>query len=124
MIKKIKYLFFAMMIFSSSNTFANETIFINGFEDVPQMPKLNQDENSGIAFDTEFGRIVETYLESENGITFKNVADYYNESLPELGWKEVTQTKNKLIFSREGEVLEISLMENNKPILIKVSIHD
>jgi len=124
MIKNIKYICFAIMIFSSSNLLASDTQFINGFEDVPMMPKLSQAHDSGIAFDTEFGRIIETYLETEENINFDDVVKYYGESLPQLGWKKVSKSKEKIIFSREGEVLEIILASKEKPITIKISLHD
>jgi hypothetical protein len=124
MMKNLKYLFLAISILHSSNLFADDTIFINGFEDVPMMPKLSQANNSGIAFDTQFGRIVETYLESEYNVNFIDVTKYYSETLPQLGWKKISINDKKLTFSREGEILEISLTENEKPILIRISVHD
>ena len=89
---------------------AAESAFMSGFEDLPLMEGLKQAEDSVVSFDTPSGRIIEAYAQS-NQIGKQKIAEFYDKTLPQLGWKRVSE-KNKtasVSYTREGEVLTISV---------------
>ena len=48
-------------------------------------------------------------------------ADFYKKTLPQLGWKFVSNKENALHFERDMEVLDI-VLEKNKPLLVRVTL--
>lgn len=87
---------------------------MSGFEDLPLMDGLKQSEDTAVSFDTPSGRIIEAYAQS-NKIKKREIADFYNKTLPQLGWKRMDK-KNKasgISYAREGEVLTISIEEGS-----------
>lgn len=82
--------------------------FVEGLEDVPLMPGLVVDENSGLTFDTPEGRIVEAVaVESRGGprLDAGAVLRFYAESLPQLGWNASVPGE----WRREGERLRLDI---------------
>ncbi len=83
---------------------------MSGFEDLPLMDGLKQAEDTAVSFDTPSGRIIEAYAQS-NTISKQKITDFYNKTLPQLGWSRVSG-KGKaasVSYTREGEVLTISV---------------
>ena len=83
---------------------------MSGFEDLPLMDGLKQAEDTAVSFDTPSGRIIEAYAQS-NTISKQKITDFYNKTLPQLGWSRVSG-KGKAVsvsYTREGEVLTISV---------------
>ena len=52
---------------------------------------------------------------------FENISDFYKKTLPQLGWKFVSNKENALHFERDMEVLDI-VLEKNKPLLVRVTL--
>ena len=100
---------FAGVFFSAFNCKAG-TAFMSGFEDLPLMDGLKQAEETAVSFDTPSGRIIEAYAQS-NKIKKQEITDFYNKTLPQLGWKRMPkENKNAAVsYMREGEVLTISV---------------
>lgn len=104
-------------VFISSSAFAQtKTVkddFVSGFEDLPLMTGLIQLEDGAVSFDSPSGRIVEAYAESPT-LTIEKILTFYSDALPQLGWKKDGETakKNMLVFTRDGEILKISLEKN------------
>jgi hypothetical protein len=82
--------------------------FLPGFDDLPVMPGLSAVDGAGIVFDTPGGRIIEGYAAGE--VTRNAVRRFYDETLPQLGWKRVASNE----FRREGEQLKIEFEGKNK----------
>ena len=98
-----------LFLFSASCS-AGQAAFMSGFEALPLMDGLKQAEDTAVSFDTPSGRIIEAYAQS-NTISKQKITDFYNKTLPQLGWSRVSG-KGKaasVSYTREGEVLTISV---------------
>ena len=95
------------------------TVFMSGFEDLPLMEGLKQSEDTAVSFDTPSGRIIEAYAQS-NKIKKQEIADFYNKTLPQLGWKRMSK-KGSISYTREGEVLTISI-EDGTPASVRFEL--
>lgn len=89
---------------------ANIDSFLPGFTDVPLFAGMTSDSESGVDFDTPAGRIVETIATGAvtNQVTGESVTNFYQATLPQLGWVRT----GTLAFEREGERLTLSLSES------------
>lgn len=114
--KYIQILFFLM--FSAFS--ANAANFVEGMDDVPLPEGLNQITQEDISFGNEETRLLEAYFSSHK-IKFKKVADFYKESLPQLGWIYQGNRGNDLVFYREGETLEV-VRESVSPLIIRITV--
>jgi hypothetical protein len=88
-----------LAILSSSPAIAGD--FVPGTEDVPLMPGLAPLAGSPLRFDKPEGRIVET--QASGRVTRAAVRRFYNETLPQLGWRAVGGDA----WRREGERLHL-----------------
>ncbi|MBR1944767.1 MAG: hypothetical protein IJ846_00525 [Alphaproteobacteria bacterium] len=107
--KKFLLILSGLFLFSASCS-AGQAAFMSGFEDLPLMDGLKQAEDTAVSFDTPSGRIIEAYAQS-NTISKQKITDFYNKTLPQLGWSRVSG-KGKaasVSYTREGEVLTISV---------------
>jgi hypothetical protein len=75
--------------------------FVAGIEDVPLMPRLVEHAEQRLKFDSPGGRVVETL--ASGAVARGDVLEFYARTLPELGWRPVTDG----VWSREGERLRI-----------------
>ena len=91
--------------------------------DVPLVAGLQEDINQRLVFDKPEGRIVETT--AFGSVAINGVWDFYIVTLPELGWQNIESNKNKnsLLFSREGESLEIKFLKLKTVLEVKFSIY-
>ena len=88
-------------ILSVVDVYAEPSTFLPGFEDVPLMTGLKRQKNRDFMFDTPSGRIIE---ETAFGNSSRaQVSQFYNSTLPELGWKKI----GSRLFERDGERLNI-----------------
>ncbi len=81
--------------------------FIDGLEDIPKIEEMIQIENETVSFGNEQARFVETYFLTQN-TNFDKIANFYQQTLPQLGWKLIKQRNNFLQFRRDVEILEIA----------------
>lgn len=102
--------------------FAGNAVFMSGFEDLPLMDGLKQAEDTAVSFDTPAGRIIEAYAQS-NEIGKRKIVDFYNKTLPQLGWKRQPENKKgaSVSYTREGEVLTISIDES-MPVSVRFEL--
>lgn len=77
------------------------TVFIEGTEDIPLMPGLEEDVDASTTFDTPQGRLLEAY--AIGAMSRQQVLRFYQETMPQLGWKR----KGENTYFREGEMLTI-----------------
>ncbi len=94
--------------------------FIEEMDDIPLVEGAQQIHSANISFGNDESRFNEAYISSKK-IKFKNVSDFYESTLPQLGWKFVGKKENSLHFERDMEVLDIAL-EKNKPLLVRVTL--
>ncbi len=98
---RILIIIVGLFLLSAANGRAGQ--FLAGFEDVPLMPGIEMVVNSGVAFDSPAGRIIEAY--ATGMVTRKALQSYYQAALPPLGWTR----SGSLQFNRAGERLTIEL---------------
>lgn len=104
-------------IFTAAAAKASE--FVNGFEDIPLAKGLVQIENNDFSFGNEETSYIETQAAAMGKESFKDVINFYEATLPQLGWKTSVQTNSRLVFYRENEVLEIAKIQD---LPLKISI--
>jgi len=116
-----KFYFFIVCFFGISLSLnAKDLKFIDGLEDIPLMPGLEQNLDKTISFGNEEARFIEVYLTSSK-VGFKKVEVFYKESLPQLGWVYQGTDNNVIIFYRDGESLTFQ-KESDKPLKIRITI--
>lgn len=94
--------------------------FVEGIEDIPVMGGLHQLHNDNVAFGNEEARFVEAYFSSPK-LTFKQVGRFYRDTLPQLGWKLVKDSRRELLFERDMENLRI-VGERTSPLLLRITL--
>ena len=94
--------------------------FIEGMEDIPAAPAMQQVPGNDVSFGNDESRFVEAYLSGKKA-SFKKVSDFYLETLPQLGWHFTGQDKNSLHFERDDERLDI-VREKTAPLLIRITL--
>lgn len=102
---------------------AEGTAFMSGFEDLPLMNGLIQQDDASVSFDTPAGRIIEAYAESPK-VEKKKIIAFYDRTLPQLGWKKLKKQKDTSAtasYSRDGETLDISV-ENGEPVVVRFEL--
>lgn len=88
------------------------TRFLTGSEDVPLMEGLAEIPDTRIIFDTPGGRIVD--VDTKGTVSADDVADFYRESLPALGWKpDQAAGGSAYTFRRASEILVITVHGEN-----------
>lgn len=113
------YIIASLLFFWSVPVSAADS-FIDGMEDVPLPYNMIQIPADNISFGNEETRLVEAYLKA-NFLKFSWVADFYKETLPQLGWKFADADENGLTFSRGDEMLAVS-MESSTPLIVRVTL--
>lgn len=98
----------------------NAAQFVDGMDDVPLPDGLSQITQRNISFGNEETRLLEAYLSSKK-MKFSKVAEFYKESLPQLGWIYQGNRGNDLLFYREGETLEV-VRESVSPLVVRITV--
>jgi hypothetical protein len=89
--------------------------FVPGTEDVPLMPGLIVQANSGVVFDKPQGRIVEA--KARGRLKRAQVREFYAATLPSLGW-----SRDGEVWRREGEVLAIVITGSDGDVMVAFSL--
>lgn len=85
------------------------------------MAGLKQADDTAVSFDTPSGRIIEAYAQSDK-IGRQKIADFYDKTLPQLGWLRLPGAKGKnAAYAREGEILTISI-EDGTPASVRFEL--
>jgi hypothetical protein len=82
-----------------------QSVYVPGTEDVPLMPGLASDDGASLVFDKPQGRIVEAA--ARGAVTRHAVMEFYQESLPQLGWRAAASKSGSKSFERDGERLSL-----------------
>lgn len=120
--KKYLLILSAVLLFSGFPVQEAAASFMAGFEDLPLMDGLKQAEDAALSFDTPSGRIIEAYAESEK-IGKRQIVDFYDKTLPQLGWKRSKASAKTASpsYVREGEELTISI-EAGAPVVVRFEL--
>ncbi len=104
----------------SAKSIDSDQLFVDGSKDIPLAANLTKVSEDGLDFDSASGSVIAiTYKSSENLLTVKN---FYLKTLPQLGWKNLTNNQpnvDLLRFKRDNEKLEIEFLNFNGDFLIK-----
>ena len=110
------YLFLAVILFIKPA----DAAFVEGMDDVPLYDGLSQITQDDFSFGNEETRLLEAYLTAKK-LKFAKVAEFYKESLPQLGWIYQGNRGNDLVFYREGETLEV-VREAVSPLIVRITV--
>ncbi len=86
--------------------------YVDGIPDLPLMPGLTPLPESGLVFDKPGGRIVEAFAEGK--VTSQSVTAFYDETLPQLGWRR----EKPGAYLREGERLSFDLSQDAEGVTV------
>ena len=113
--KKLNFIciFMALVLSFQLN---GETNFITGIEDLPIFESLEIDEENLIIFDKADSRLVTVNLFGT--VNLGEVKDYYENILPNFGWKMI----NKKKYVRDSEILNLEYKIKNKKVYLTVKI--
>ena len=115
-------IFIKIFVFVIICLFYYNTAYTQGFldciEDIPLMNELVEKKDSCFYFDSNEGRVAN--VEVEGNLDKNDILDFYRNILPQLGWKinDDRSHENILKFSRENELLNIMIHENNQKSLV------
>ncbi len=112
-----KFLFICICLaFISSPLAANESQYSQVIDDLPLMQGMVENKEKSVVFEKPQGRIVEAFaiIKAKKS----TIETFYKQSLPALGWKH----HKRLIFSREGEQLTISIAKTGQRHEIRFSL--
>lgn len=118
--KLLKCLWLAAVIVLGRIEFVAAEDFVDGMDDVPLKAGMQQITKDDFSFGNEETRLLEAYFNAPK-LKFKQIADFYSESLPQLGWIYQGNRGDDLLFYREGETLEV-VKESNSPLIIRITI--
>ena len=113
------YLAVVLLFFSSIATAGAEK-FVEGMDDVPLLEGMNQITQDDVSFGNEETRLLEAYFNASK-LKFKQVEEFYSESLPQLGWIYQGNRGDNLLFYREGETLEV-VKESASPLIVRITV--
>jgi len=124
--KIISTFIFAALLLSAQQ--AEATQFIDGMDDVPLPDGMTQITQDDFSFGNEETRLLEAHLtvtpsaqKSKSKIRFSKISEFYQESLPQLGWIYQGNRGNDILFYRDGETLEV-VRESVSPLIVRVTV--
>ena len=82
--------------------------FLSTIGDVPLADGLQELPDAGFVFDKPQGRIVQLTASHKAQVTQKTLMDFYQNSLPNLGWQLSDSGPALVTFSRRGEILRLT----------------
>jgi len=91
--------------------------FLRSVDDLPIMDGLTEVPNATVMFDKPGGRIVEAYA-TGRGIRSADVLKFYAGTLPQLGWRQVSDTE----YQRETERLKLTITQNDDKLTLRFDI--
>ena len=114
--KKFNFFLYTLITFVLAFKLNSEIKFITGIEDVPIFDSLEIDEDNLIIFDKVDSRLVTVNLSGT--VNLSEVRDYYENILPNLGWKMLNKEK----YVRDSEILNLEYKTKNKKVYLTVKI--
>lgn len=108
--------FCSILYYAGIDSKSNKTNFVDGIDDLPLHHKMTVNKNSLVMFDTNQGNFVEVEIIGKSSI--ENISKFYNEILPNLGWKSENNTK----FVRGKDSLELQYSSENQTVIVKFKL--
>ena len=90
--------------------------FVAGFTDLPLLPGLLVADDATVVFEKPGGRLVRAIAKGDR--TEEAFWRFYEETLPELGWRTVKRGK----FVRDKENLHIDVEKNESQLIVRFAI--
>lgn len=84
--------------------------WLPNFEDIPKMEKTYVVEDDGFVYSQPDGKIAQTTVASDE-VTRRQFQRFYRDALDELGWKNITDERKMQIFTRDGNILRIEIVD-------------
>ena len=107
----------ATVVLGSVSLALAEDGFFLAIDDLPLMPGLTEVPGAGVVFDKPQGRIVEAY--AEGAVAGDVVAAFYENTLPQLGWTEISSSASNTHWRREGEVLQVEVLVDHRLVTVR-----
>ena len=103
----MRYVISILLVFACIGSLRAETgtLFFETLYDVPIMPGLAELTDQAVVFDKPNGRIAQVAAEVISDMSKRDVYQFYEVVLPQMGWKK----KGSGVYAREGEKLTISV---------------
>ena len=118
--KQNLYIFILTILLGVANH-CNASDFIKGFEDIPLMKGLTQNQNDSFSFANEETSLIDVNLTAKKNLSFDGIKKFYKESLTQMGWNLKSSTNETLSFYRENNILDIQKIQNS-PLKINISL--
>ena len=90
--------------------------FVEGIDDLPLMPGLQNAPDASVAFDALAGRIVVAF--AEGTVTMEDVRAFYGATLPQLGWQRTAQDR----WARAGEQLSLDAVVDGNGLVVRFEL--
>lgn len=110
----MRYILIIVLLMFPVAAQAQEQVFFDSLYDVPVMAGLTELPDMALSFDKPDGRISQAGAVI-NGQSRTAVADFYDQTLAQLGWKRVHEGG----YEREAETLTISFEHADKAKIVK-----
>ena len=98
--------------------------FVDGIEDLPLMPGMENVPDASLAFDTDTGRIVVAFAEEAQAgaMDFSAVVGFYASTMPQLGWTAAALSEKMVRWTREGEELILEAVAVRPELVVRFSL--
>ena len=90
--------------------------FVAGITDLPLIPGLHVVDEATVVFEKPGGRLVHAIAKGDR--TEEAFWRFYEETLPQLGWRTVKRGK----FARDKEILHIGVEKNESQLIARFAI--
>lgn len=91
--------------------------FVLGSEDIPLAKGMKRIFEESLGFDSHSGSILS--LSYKIKADDSDVKDFYLDTLPQLGWKNLPSKNHQLSFKRENEKLEMDFISKGEYVIIE-----
>ena len=94
----------ALVLLTTLAVPAHATDYLSGISDLPLPAGLVEAKDKSTVFDSAVGRVVTAYASGPG--TADSVHDFYDDTLPQLGWKETDEGN----WRRDKQTLKIDVL--------------
>jgi hypothetical protein len=95
--------------------------YANDVSDLPVFEGFAMKDDMNTVFDSPEGRIIDVVMEGDPARK-TDAMTFYENTLPQLGWKKVSGKGEGMVFERGEEELTLSPETENHALLLKFSI--
>ena len=94
--------------------------FVQGSEDIPLLVGMEKISEDSLGFDSDSGSIMSSSYKTK--IDLERVKNFYQKTLPHMGWRISKSDLGKLKFRRDKEKLEIDFVSQNGKDVVRFFI--